>query len=71
MAPYRFKCGADQQRRIFGEYHRKRLQKLFKLLKELLITPPDRLHSSGETKLKIAGIAVQDDKVAIAYETVD
>jgi hypothetical protein len=30
-----------------------------------------RLRSSGETKLEITGIAVQDDKVAITYETVD
>ena len=30
-----------------------------------------RLRFSGETKLEITGIAVQDDKVAITYETVD
>ena len=30
-----------------------------------------RLRSSGETKLEITGIAVQDDKVTITYETVD
>ena len=31
--------GADPQRRIFGEYHRKRLLKLFELLKDWLIIP--------------------------------
>ena len=30
-----------------------------------------RLRSSGETKLEITGITVQDDKVTITYETVD
>ena len=29
----------DLQRRIFGEYHRKRLQKLFELLKDWLLIP--------------------------------
>jgi len=30
-----------------------------------------RLRFSGETKLKITGMAVQDDKVAITYEMID